>query len=60
MRINKVKVIFFGELVNLCRKLHGLSCLGGNSYFIIDALETYETSEDFFSQYLEIQRGRDE
>ena len=58
LRINKVKVIFFRELVNLCRKVRGLSCLGINSYFIIDALETYERGEDFFSQYPEIQRYR--
>ena len=58
LRINKVKVIFFRELVNLCRKLRGLSCLGINPYFIIDALETYERGEDFFNQYLEMQRYR--
>ena len=54
LKINKVKVIFFRELVNLCRKLRGLSYLGVNPYFIIDAFETYERGEDFFSQYLEI------
>ena len=45
MKINKVKAVFFRELVNLCKKV---TCLGANPYFIINAFEIYEKSEDFF------------
>ena len=55
LKINKIKIAFFRELVNLCKKLSVFSC----SNVIIDAFETYKSGEDyFFSQYLEIKRGR--
>ena len=55
--INRIKVVFFREPVNLCKKLSEFSCLNVTSDFIIDAFQTYERGEDFFDQYLEKERG---
>ena len=58
--MTKIKVKFFRELVNLCKKLTSFSCLTVNSYFIIHAFKTYEKGKDFLSNYLEIERSKDE
>ena len=53
MKINKVKAVFFSELVNLCRELQTISCLSVNPYFVIDVFGT-EKGQYFFGQYLEM------
>ena len=58
LKINKVKAVFFGELVNLCVKLHKFSCLSVNPYFVIDVFGTDKRGQYFFGQYLEIKKGR--
>ena len=40
LKITKIKVLFFRELVNLCKQLAEFSRLNVNPYFIIDAYKT--------------------
>lgn len=54
LKINKVKAVFFSELVNLCRQLLTFSCLSVNPYFIIDVFGTEKRGQSFFGQYLEM------
>ena len=58
LKITKIKVIVFRELVNLCKKLSEFLCFNVNSFFIIDAFKTYEKGEDFLNQCLEMKKKK--
>ena len=58
IKINKIKAIFFREIVYFCKRLAEFSSLSVNSQFIIDVFNTYKRGEDFFTKYLEIERGK--
>ena len=58
LKTDKIKTIFFREFVNVCKKLVEFSSMSVNPYFIIDVFNIYKRGENFFNQYLEIERGR--
>ena len=61
MKINKIKAIFFREILCFCKRLAEFPGLSVNSQFIIDVFNTYKRrGEDFFTKYLEIESGKHE
>ena len=56
MKINKIKAIFFREIVCFCKRLAEFSSLSVNPQFINDVFITYKRGEDFFTKYLEIEK----
>ena len=60
MKLNKIKAIFFGEIVCFCETLAEFLSLSVNSQFIIDVFNTCKRGEDFFTKYLEIERRKHE
>ena len=54
MKINKIKAIFFKEIVCFSKRLAEFLSLSVNPQFINDVFITYKRNEDFFAKYLEI------
>ena len=57
MKISKVRAIFFRELVAFCKKLCEVSCDNFDPNFIIDVFKKYKKGENYFSEYLGLERN---
>ena len=58
LKKNKIKAIFFRELVKFCKKISEFCCKNVNSDFIIDVFKRYKRGEYYFSCYLDIENEK--
>ena len=57
LKISKVRAIFFRGLVVFCKKLSEVSCDNFDPNFIIDVFKKYKKVENYFSEYLGLERN---
>ena len=56
MKLNKIKAIFFREILCFCKRLAAISSLSVNLQFINYVFITYKRDEDFFTEFIEIEK----